>query len=269
MDDRNQLGLLTLNIGSPSVKRAERQLDWLAGRDEDVFVLTETRGTAGTQLIAERLTRAGWKVLCPALPDGERGVLVACRVRAQAASEAVVSYLPGRVGAVTITGAGVNVVGVYVPSRDESEAKVARKARFVTELSAGLQERAGCPTVLLGDLNVLEPDHRPRYPFFRDWEYALYTELVGRGWIDAYRLHRDSPIEHSWVGPDDDGFRFDHVFVTKPLEHAVRSCAMLHETRHEGLTDHSALTLTLTLACASVVRLDVQSSLSVEPLALF
>ena len=31
------LSLLTLNIANPSVERAQRQLEWLASRDEDVF----------------------------------------------------------------------------------------------------------------------------------------------------------------------------------------------------------------------------------------
>ncbi len=38
-----ELSLLTLNIANPSPERAERQLGWLAARDEDVLVLIETR----------------------------------------------------------------------------------------------------------------------------------------------------------------------------------------------------------------------------------
>lgn len=42
-----ELSLLTLNIANPSPERAERQLSWLAARDEDVLVLTETKDSAG------------------------------------------------------------------------------------------------------------------------------------------------------------------------------------------------------------------------------
>ena len=41
------LSLLTFNIGNPSPERARRQLAWLASRDEQVLVLTETKASAG------------------------------------------------------------------------------------------------------------------------------------------------------------------------------------------------------------------------------
>lgn len=47
-----ELSLLTLNIANPSPERAERQLGWLAARDEDVLVLTETKDSAGCRLPA-------------------------------------------------------------------------------------------------------------------------------------------------------------------------------------------------------------------------
>src|SRR5258707_341038 len=46
------LSLLTFNIGNPSPERAQRQLAWLASRDEQVLILTETKASAGCQLLA-------------------------------------------------------------------------------------------------------------------------------------------------------------------------------------------------------------------------
>ncbi len=48
----SSLSVLTLNIANPSVERAQRQLEWLATRDEDVFVLTETKASDGCRLLA-------------------------------------------------------------------------------------------------------------------------------------------------------------------------------------------------------------------------
>src|SRR6266851_2201845 len=48
-----ELSLLTWNIGNPSSDRAQRQLEWLANRPEDVLVLTETKASAGCQLLAD------------------------------------------------------------------------------------------------------------------------------------------------------------------------------------------------------------------------
>jgi len=39
------------------------------------------------------------------------------------------------------------------------------------------------PAIVLGDLNVLEPDHWPRYPFFAPFEYDFYRALA-----EAHRL---------------------------------------------------------------------------------
>ena len=41
------LKVMTLNIGNPSLQRVQKQIDWLETRDEDVFVLTETKLSQG------------------------------------------------------------------------------------------------------------------------------------------------------------------------------------------------------------------------------
>jgi exodeoxyribonuclease-3 len=261
------LGILTLNIGSPSAKRAERQLEWLSDRGEDVFVLTETRPTAGSDLIGTRLANAGWQVYQKRPAGSERGVLVASRIPSRPARWSGVDYLEARAEAIDLGSAHFDIIGVYVPSRDDTPLSVARKQRFAVELQAALRARAPRRAVLLGDLNVLEPDHHPHHKVFRDWEYGLYSGLIAKGWIDAYRLMRTGSIEHSWVSPDDRGFRFDHVFVTGDLRESVRSCTMLHETREQGLTDHSALTISL--ACERLARLEVDESVSGTPMVLF
>ena len=55
-----ELSLLTWNIGNPSADRAERQLEWLAERPEHVLVLTETKASAGCQLLADAFRAAGY-----------------------------------------------------------------------------------------------------------------------------------------------------------------------------------------------------------------
>ena len=47
----NTIKIMTLNIGNPSILRAEKQIEWLQNRDEDIFVLTETKNSAGCSLI--------------------------------------------------------------------------------------------------------------------------------------------------------------------------------------------------------------------------
>ena len=50
----SDLSFLTFNIGNPSEQRAQRQLEWLAGRPEHVLVLTETKASAGCRTRRDR-----------------------------------------------------------------------------------------------------------------------------------------------------------------------------------------------------------------------
>jgi exodeoxyribonuclease III len=247
------LKLLTLNVGNPSEERAQRQLEWLAGRREDVLVLTETKASTGCQLLSEAFRRAGYLVFGDAPPAGQYGVMVASRLPLEAdwwagrrlyqRERAVAALL--RLG----DGSWLRIIGVYVPSRDASAEKVERKRRFLAELGEDLADCSGSPLALLGDLNILEPDHRPRYPFFKPFEYEFYRRLGSQGLVDAYRVCCAGVDEYSWVGRTGDGYRYDHAFVSGELGEAVTACCYVHEIRVGAgrWTDHSALTLELDL----------------------
>lgn len=251
--DQPGLRLLTLNVGNPSEDRAQRQLQWLAGRPEDVLALTETRASAGCQLLADAFQRAGYVVSGAQPPPGRYGVMVASRLPLEADTWACRPlYLRERAASAVLRlpdGRALRVVAVYVPSRDGSPEKVERKRRFLAELGSELGACADLPAVLLGDLNVLEPEHRPGYPFFKPFEYDFYRCLGGHGLVDAYRLQHPSEDEYSWVGRTGDGYRYDHAFVTRGLATAVRGCSYVHDVRVGAgrWTDHSALSLELDL----------------------
>src|SRR5689334_4366390 len=92
----------------------------------------------------------------------------------------MLSYLPNRVnGAMISTRMGlIRILGTYVPTRDATAEKTERKRRWLSEFSAALGAAgltdAGAHTVVLGDLNVVEPDHEPAYNSFRWFEYDFY-----------------------------------------------------------------------------------------------
>ena len=64
---------------------------------------------------------------------------------------------------------------------------------------------------------------------------------------DVFRHCHGEAVEHSWVGRTGDGYRYDHAFCTTDLEHLISGCDYLHQTRHDKLTDHSALTAQLAI----------------------
>jgi exodeoxyribonuclease III len=142
----------------------------------------------------------------------------------------------------------VEIVGVYVPSRDATPIKTERKRRFLHAWGGALPPGEDTRRVVIGDLNLLEPDHHPRYRIFQTFEYDLYRRLANgtAGYQDAFRLLPPTLVEYSWVGRTGDGCRYDHAFVSRPLVGDLTGCHYLHHPRTTlKLSDHSALSLTL------------------------
>lgn len=252
------LSVLTLNINNPSADRAEKQLAWLSQRCEDVLVLTETKASEGCTLLAEAFTAAGYAVVFPEPAPREYGVLIASRVALDDGQAlAGLDYLPTRAATATIpTDHGtLRLVGVYAPSRDASPEKVERKRRWLSAFTTALDSPTGgtMGTVLVGDLNVIEPDHQPRYPQFLPFEYDFYRALTAdHDLVDAYRLIPRAEPEHSWVGRTGDGYRYDHAFCSTTLSTRVASCSYVHEPRtaQPRLTDHSGLAVHLNVTAS-------------------
>jgi exodeoxyribonuclease-3 len=245
-----ELSLLTFNIGNPSAERAERQLAWLAGRDEHILVLTETKASAGCQLLADAFGTAGWAVAFPVPDNGDYGTMIVSRLPATPVPFGdQIGYLPARAAAVRIDAGGkpLLVTGLYVPSRDASPEKIERKRKWLAACGDVIGNDP--PAILLGDLNILEPDHQPRYPFFVPFEYDFYRSLTGRhGMTDMFRrLHTDL-ADYSWVGRTGDGYRYDHAFCAGEFRDYITTCEYVHEPRVDRLSDHSALTVRLSMS---------------------
>ncbi|MFH8221731.1 endonuclease/exonuclease/phosphatase family protein [Streptomyces sp. NPDC018057] len=247
------LDVLTFNLNNPGRERAARQLAYLAARPEQVLVLTETADSAGCDLLASRFEAAGFSVTYPRPGRGERGVMVVSRLAVKRGAPRV-TYLPHRCVSVwvdTVEGP-VEVLGLYVPSRDAREAKKARKAKFLHECLANLPPGGdGMLRLVMGDFNILEPDHVPRYRFFQDFEYEFYRGLGEAGYRDAFRALHPDATEYSWVGRTGDGYRYDHAHASRDLARELRACEYVHEVRTPPdhllprLTDHSPLTVSI------------------------
>jgi exodeoxyribonuclease-3 len=251
MSITSDLSLLTFNIANPSAQRAERQLAWLASRDEDIFILTETKASDGCRLLADSFRSAGYAVIYPEPEPGEYGSMIISRVDAEPMDfGARIGYLPSRAVAATLPtpNGPVRVLGLYVPSRDASLNKTERKKKWLFAFLAALATNEPTPTVLMGDLNVLEPGHQPHYPFFAEFEYDFYRALLNaHGLVDAFRHLHPEAVEHSWVGRTGDGYRYDHALCSSTLGEHLADCGYIHEPRLERLSDHSALTMRITV----------------------
>jgi exodeoxyribonuclease-3 len=254
-----KLSILTINVGAAAITRAGDMLRWLAARPEDVFLLTETSNGTGTAYVLERFRRAGFAVVHTPDPNGDRGTALVSRVRvARRLSGLSGITIPGRVAAAVLaTEPAVAVVGVYVPSRDRSTDKTEKKQAFVESFLAALGK---LPLDTLdrlivgGDYNVIARTHRPLHPGFLPFEFGLLEQLAAHGLVDAHEQCAPGEQPYSWIGRTGDGYRYDYFHVGKELAGHIASCAYLHETREQRLTDHAAVTLTLGMD--SVQRLE-------------
>jgi exodeoxyribonuclease-3 len=263
------LRLLTLNICGPSMDRAPRLLDFLLGLDLDVVVLTETRANAGTEWLLQRFGEAGYRVTFSTPSPAERGVAVLRRIgldEAMPPSHADASHrlVVDRFGEPS----PLTLIAAYVPSRDASAAKIARKRRFLVQLDHALGSPSSATrTILMGDLNLVGRDHLPRYPAFRSWEYTALEGIAVHGLVDVFAELHPGVQAHSWIGRTGHGYRYDYAFVSRDLLGSVGCCEYLHEPREQGLSDHAGVLLTLTHGDGRHAQVSVSSSSSAAVLA--
>lgn len=257
----NQIRVLTWNVQHAAASRTYRQAVWLAtAGPHEVLVLTEVAAGQSGVLLAQLLREFGYTVHLPDAGEDKYRVLMACRGEVlDVVPDTGVGFLPHRCVAarVKLPQTEIGVVGLYVPSRGPQHQRNIAKRAFqeaVTAALAGMSDRlkvAG-PVVITGDLNVVEPNHDPRYAVFGKWEYDFYRSFIAAGFIDAFRACHPEGMDYSWFGRHcghggRNGYRFDHTFITAAHASTVRECRYLHDIRENGLSDHAAMTLTVDL----------------------
>jgi exodeoxyribonuclease III len=249
--ERAQLRGVTLNIGAAASPRAKIILDWLGRRGEDVIVLTETSRGPGTELLSAGLAERGYEIVTTP-PNDDRGVLIASRlpVRTRLCATLDVS-LPWRVAAIVLdTSPSLAVVGVYVPSRDRSPAKIARKEEFIRSFVRGLESlptRLRQHLLIAGDYNVISRRHDPPRKGYFSYEYAMHEALERLGFASGHELGRGGRQPYSWVGRTGDGYLYDYVHVGGALHSRLETCRYVQDTRHRRLSDHAAVAFACSL----------------------
>lgn len=244
-DQERKFSLFCWNIANPSAQRAGIQAQWLKKRKEDILVLTEAKKSEGCKFLERYFQAYGYKVIFLYPEENEYGVMIVSKHPLRLSSLcSSMKYIPSRVisATVNILDNEFEIVGVYVPSRDASDVKTEKKKKFLEMLSLTLESNpAPGKRVFCGDLNILEPDHNPKYSFFEKWEYDFYSSLSQYQLHDTFRYLHPGKQEYSWVGRTNDGYRYDHCFASTDLLPLVQHCYYLHEPRLEKLSDHSAL----------------------------
>lgn len=258
----DSIKILSLNIGNPSLSRAARQCEWLSMRDEDVFVLTETKNSQGCSYIEDYFINQSYtlfnhnsetefNVCFPRSVTGDLGVMIITKhkiAKTRCVFDNNSIYYSRQIEtSIKHKNMNLKIMGLYVPSRDRSEKKIQRKKNFIDVITKRINNFQNSTSIIMGDLNILDRNHFPHYSTFYKWEYDFYDDIIKSGYIDAYRYCNPATNEYSWVGRTGDGYRYDYCFVLGDLIQNVVRCSFDHETRDLKLTDHSAITVELCL----------------------
>jgi exonuclease III len=136
------------------------------------------------------------------------------------------------------------VVGVYAPTNGMTAESSLRRRGFQGQFLDYLAAISWPAMCVAGDLNVVEPGHRPPLEGFEDHDYAFYTQLTQSGLDDAYRYLNPDGTDHSWASDRFGGQRLDHALIS-PATGTIRECRYDHAPRTRRLTDHAALLITV------------------------
>jgi exodeoxyribonuclease-3 len=233
--------------------------EWISPSSFDVYVLTETSEGSGTQLITSEFKTAGWTIFQRPTIAKDRGVTIASRLGATESTHYSPSDpAPGRSIVIDLhTSPRVQLVGMYVPNRGNDPTKTERKRTFLEDWLRFLSDdSSSTQRILLGDLNVVPPAQRPQFLPQQQFEYDWYANLNSRGgFYDAAVMHSASGHESTWVAHTGEGYTYDHILLQKALSPRVVKFEYDHSTRSPGgITDHSALILSLDVDTASIVH---------------
>lgn len=244
--------ILNWNIRNPSLQRAQHQVEWILQTKADIIILTEAKDSKGCELIYNLLNIEGFKVLFPHYMNNDYCVIIAIKERFFVQEIRLNTiFLPHRIisAECEIYTEKIRIIGLYVPSRGPKECRNVNKKKFqeefMTILASISSAESNIKTIIGGDLNVVERNHFPHYPLFREWEYQFYEAFLKHNFVDAYSLMQLNSKEHSWFGKKGSGYRFDHFFTSTTLSQQVLSCLYIHSPRNLGLSDHSGMTLTI------------------------
>lgn len=243
----DELRVCALNVNSPNPSRAQRIVNWLLATKSNTFVLTEMQPSEGGRHLLACLQAEGFTTTCPPGWNDTR-YFAAVATRGVDVTPVRPAGFDPRITAVDLAtdDTTVRLVGIYGPTNGMTTDSSHRRSEFQHRLLDYLAQINRPALYIAGDLNVVEPGHRPHLPAFEDHDYAFYTGLLTLGLRDAYRKLNPSGGDHSWTNPRFGSQRLDHSLVSAGAGE-IRACAYDHTTRSGDLSDHSALLTTIGL----------------------
>lgn len=247
-NDSNLINIILWNIQNPSFERAKKQAKWILEIKPNILVLTEVKDSEGFQYIGRLLEYNGYTFIY----NKSNSYFTAIAIKKISHIKKDIYLRQQSQRAVTIElnmhWGNVNLVGVYVPTNSIETEKIELKKEFQDNFICEIRKtyfstKGSCNFIIGGDLNILEPNHNPRYKQFEKWNY-FYKSFQDIGCVDIYKYLNPDKLEYTWERGNDRQ-RLDHVFLSKEIIKYVSECKYIHYPRLNKLSDHSAMQLVL------------------------
>ena len=230
--------ILSWNIRQGGGSRIERIQTVIAAHNPEILVLSEFRNNLAGANLRQWLAHFGHQhqAVPETVEPRTNSVLVSSRLPFQKMVFPTLEFNMHR-----CVGARFNrltLLGLYFPVME------AKRPVFAF-LKALPRQYLKKESLIIGDLNT-----GCRYWDEGRMDLSLVEEfgaLIGCGWTDVRRMRHPTLREWSWVEPwgRHIGYRIDHALVSPPLLPEVQNVFYSHAERQSGISDHSALILTL------------------------
>jgi exodeoxyribonuclease III len=127
---------------------------------------------------------------------------------------------------------------VHIPTAGDKSGKLA----FWNAVNSYARDLRDERVLIVGDFNTGLPVDAEGTPFVYS---EKMVELLGIGWIDAWRHRNPEGKEYTWYSNANKGFRLDHAFTSPKMNGSVKEIYHSHQEREEGHSDHSMLVVRL------------------------
>lgn len=225
--------ILSWNIRQGGGTRSDSIASILIKDNSDVIILSEFQNNTSGQLIRIKLMMNGYYFQSPSTDDSEKnGVLIATKKPCSFLLDTDTKDFPESVVLCTLN--NYFIYGVYLPHK-----KKHCRLEYIMEKLKSFPY----PSILAGDFNT--GFNRIDQVGDSFWYQEQLRSLNKLDIIDAWRSIHGNKKEYSWFSHQQNGYRYDHTWISKPLESCIKECYYLHEWREEGLSDHSPMILIL------------------------
>ena len=228
-----QLSVLSWNIRQGGGTRVSKIAQYIVRSGASIIHLSEYRNNKNGIQLRTLLLRAGYRFqFVTAAPGSENSVFIASTLPA----DLTLCPLPleHRHKYIEVNFGAFRIMGLYMPHK---------KQHKLFHLVENQIRQSNTPAMIVGDLNTGKNFIDQKGDSF--WYTEAFDHLLSIGFIDGFRYFHPKKSEYSWYSHQGNGYRYDHILIDKRLLPIVGDCYYLHESREQGLSDHSAMLLEL------------------------